>query len=64
MISIDVAKFINHKDYNNKTNENDISLLELAEESECSNRGPRFSMIQLNNRKQGEKLPWAVSLSL
>ena len=58
MITIDVAKFINHEGYDDETSyENDISLLELAEESECSNRGPRFFMIQLNNRKQGEKMP-------
>ena len=46
MITIDVAKFINHEGYDDETSyENDISLLELAEESECSNRGPRFFML-------------------
>ena len=32
MISIDVLKFTNHEDYNTTTYENDISILELAEE--------------------------------
>ena len=32
MISIDVVKFSNHESYNSTSYENDISILELAEE--------------------------------
>ena len=33
MISIDVVKAVNHESYNHSTFENDISLLELAQEA-------------------------------
>ena len=36
MISIDVVKFTNHENYNSTTYENDISILELAEEQAAS----------------------------
>ena len=40
MISIDVVKFTNHENYNTTTYENDISILELAEEQTAP-----FSMV-------------------
>ena len=36
MISIDVVKAVNHENYNDSTYENDISILELAEERDWS----------------------------